>query len=44
MEPIHIHVRKGDNRAKFWVEPMVPLAKNHGFSSRELSEIQEIIE
>lgn len=44
LEPIHIHVRKGPHRAKFWIEPMVSLASNYGFTSRELSEFQGAIE
>ena len=31
-EPIHVHVRRERNEAKFWVEP-VALAWNRGFSS-----------
>ena len=28
-EPLHIHVRGGNNRAKFWLDPVV-LAENFG--------------
>lgn len=42
-EPIHIHVEKDDNVAKFWIEPLV-LVENHGFISSELLVIMEIIE
>ena len=41
-EPIHVHVRRERNEAKFWVEP-VALAWNQGFSSRDLNEIRRII-
>ncbi len=34
LEPIHIHVRKGPTRAKFWITPCVSLEYNHGFSSK----------
>lgn len=44
LEPVHIHVRKGANRAKFWIEPMVTLANNYGFSSKELNEFKNKIE
>jgi len=42
-EPMHIHVEKGDNVAKFWIEPLV-LVDNYGFISSELNEILEIAE
>ena len=44
MELLHIHVRKGPNRAKFWIEPSVVLANNYGFSGRELNEFKNKIE
>jgi len=37
LEPIHIHVRKGSNLAKFWVDPEISLANNYGFVSKELN-------
>jgi hypothetical protein len=44
LEPTHIHVRKGPHRAKFWIEPMVSLANNYGFTSKELNEFKSKIE
>ena len=44
LEPIHIHVRKGPNRAKFWIKPFVSLEYNYGFSSKELNEFRKVIE
>ena len=44
LEPIHIHVRKGPNLAKFWVEPVISLANNYGFVSKELNEFKIKIE
>jgi len=44
LEPIHIHVRKGPNIAKFWIEPVVSLANNYGFVSKELSGFKVEIE
>ena len=41
-EPMHVHVRRERNQAKFWIEPIV-LAWNRGFSPRELNEIRRII-
>lgn len=42
-EPLHIHVQRERMTCKFWLKPL-SLAKNHGFSSRELHRIREIIE
>ncbi|OPZ74476.1 MAG: hypothetical protein BWY82_00686 [Verrucomicrobia bacterium ADurb.Bin474] len=39
----HIHVRSPDGEAKFWLEPEVELAKNHGFSQKELKELSNIV-
>lgn len=41
-EPPHIHIDRERFSAKFWLKP-VELAKNIGFSPRELREIQHII-
>ena len=43
-EPIHIHVRKENNLAKFWIEPEVVLADSYGFSAKELNFIRKIID
>ena len=40
----HIHVEKGDHEAKVWLEPMIEVAYNYGFSSREIKFILQIIE
>ncbi|MGE5499226.1 MAG: DUF4160 domain-containing protein [Syntrophothermus sp.] len=42
-EPAHIHVDKGNNSAKFWLDP-VSLARNIGYSAKELRQIQNIIQ
>lgn len=43
-EPIHVHVRKGENLAKFWLFPEVRAAESYGFSSRELNALAKTIE
>ncbi|MFN3944418.1 MAG: DUF4160 domain-containing protein [Allosphingosinicella sp.] len=43
-EPVHIHVRKGRDNAKFWLYPEVTVAYNRGFSSREQSELARVVE
>lgn len=43
-EPVHIHVRKERNLAKFWILPEVALADSYGFSSKELNNVRRIID
>ncbi|MDO8518644.1 MAG: DUF4160 domain-containing protein [Deltaproteobacteria bacterium] len=43
-EPLHVHARKGENVAKFWLKPEVNLADSYGFSSAELTELAKVIE
>jgi hypothetical protein len=41
-EPIHVHVRRDDAEAKFWLRP-VALAWSRGFSARDLSDVRRTI-
>jgi hypothetical protein len=41
---IHVHILSSDGEAKFWLEPIVSLAKSTGFSAKELSRIQHLVE
>jgi len=41
-EPSHIHIDRDRDSAKFWLSP-VSLAKNIGFSARELRKIEKIV-
>lgn len=41
-EPIHIHIARDDQEAKFWLDP-VRLAYNHGFSAKELRKIEKLV-
>lgn len=43
-EPVHVHVRKGRDNAKFWLRPEVSLAYNKGFSPKVLFELSRVIE
>jgi hypothetical protein len=40
---IYIHVTCEDGEAKYWLEPKLTLAKNNGFSVRDLRTIKTII-
>jgi hypothetical protein len=42
-EPPHVHVEREASTCKFWLEPLV-LARNHGFTARELTRIRTIVE
>ena len=41
-EPPHIHVKAGEDEAKFWLNP-VNLAANYGFRTRELNEVEGLV-
>jgi hypothetical protein len=43
-EPLHIHARKGEAVAKFWLVPEVCLAESYAMSSSELRELITVIE
>jgi len=42
-EPVHVHVAKAGNEAKFSIDP-VSLAWSRGFRAHDLREIAEILE
>ena len=41
---IHVHVSTTSGEAKFWLEPAVQIAQNHGLSMIELNQACKIIE
>jgi hypothetical protein len=40
----HVHVECADGEAKFWIEPIISLATYYRLNSRQLKEIQKIVE
>ena len=44
LEPVHVHVRKGECVAKFWINPVVTLEDAYGFHATELREISDVVE
>jgi hypothetical protein len=42
-EPLHVHVERGDDIAKFWLDP-VRLQKSGGFRRPEIVRIAKILE
>ena len=43
-EPVHIHVERGEQQAKFWLRPEISIAYNDGFSARTLRELLRLVE
>jgi hypothetical protein len=43
-EPLHVHVERGDEEAKFWLDPSVRVAYNDGYDARTLRELQRLVE
>ena len=41
---MHVHVVSGDGEAKYWLEPVVELARTHQYAAHRLKEIESIIE
>jgi hypothetical protein len=37
-------VRKGENVAKFWLEPTIRLAESYGMKPHELNRLQEVVQ
>ncbi|MDX1944722.1 MAG: DUF4160 domain-containing protein [Pirellulaceae bacterium] len=42
-EPAHVHVKRDDAEAKFWLMP-VRLARNDGFRTHELRNLKKVVE
>ena len=43
-ERIHVHIVSPDGEAKFWIEPIISLAAYTGFSEKQLSKLQKLVE
>jgi hypothetical protein len=43
-EPMHVHVRKAEKVAKFWLEPSILLVESYAMTSAELKKIERIID
>ncbi|MCC6452597.1 MAG: DUF4160 domain-containing protein [Acidobacteria bacterium] len=42
-EPPHVHIDRERSSAKFWLQP-VSMARNRGFSARELRQLEALIQ
>jgi hypothetical protein len=41
---MHVHVQCPDGEAKFWLEPAIAQAQNHGLSEQQLRTVKSLIE
>lgn len=41
---MHVHVHCADGEAKFWLDPVLELARAHGVSQKQLREMKTLIE
>ena len=42
LEPLHVHVRRAEAVAKFWLEPEPGIAEAHGLTSGQLHDLLAI--
>jgi len=42
VEPVHVHVERDRNVAKFWLDPVM-LARSSGFSRSELRTVEGVV-
>ena len=40
---VHVHISSADGEAKFWLEPLIPLASHSGLPARELKRMQWLV-
>ncbi len=40
---MHVHVQSPKGEAKYWLDPEIVLAKNNGFTAKDLRVIETII-
>jgi Domain of unknown function (DUF4160) len=43
-ERLHIHVQSADGEARFWLDPKIELATNHGLGAHDLRRVEQLIE
>ena len=44
LEPLHIHARKGESVAKFWLHPQVGVAEAYAIKPAELRKLIQVTE
>lgn len=43
LEPVHVHALAGGKEAKFWIGPVVELARSKGFKPHEVRRIEAVV-
>jgi hypothetical protein len=43
LEAAHIHVRQAGAEAKFWLDPVIQLARNDGFDAATLRKLNQLV-
>jgi len=41
---MHIHVRRGEAAAKFWLSPQISVAESYGMNAAELRKLMRVAE
>lgn len=41
---MHVHIASENGEAKFWLKPSIELAKNFGYSRKQLRDIESLVE
>lgn len=41
---MHVHVNAASGEAKFWIEPDIELAQNHGLNARQIGSAKRLVE
>ncbi len=41
---MHVHAYSSEGEAKFWIEPGVSLARNHGLPEAQLAELMRVVQ
>ena len=40
---MHVHVLTSSGEAKFWIEPHIELAVNHGLNTRQINAAEKLV-
>ena len=40
---MHVHVQSSAGEAKFWIEPIIELAKNHGLKPKQRKTAERLV-
>lgn len=40
---MHVHVSSPDGEVKFWLEPEINIARNHGLTEQDLNRVRQLV-